>query len=278
MSQLPVAPPFASSFVPPGSFEAPAPAPSMPPPPPGVPVQQAAVDLGLSRVPPGGWGVVTRPQRPIAVRRRSGGKAGAFIGAAVAFVVVVSVIGSVKSSNNANRVTVSIPSFSIAPSSLGGIAAPGGHHPVRPPAPNPARRSARSLNLAGTVPGQRIRVTLTRVVSDARPTDAFMDSPGAGKRLLAAQFRITNTGSQVYVDSPTNGAFAYDSKGHKYRATFLFEALREGRIFDSAVSLQTGGSATGFIAFDVPTNATITKIEFSENSGFGQKGDWPVKA
>lgn len=249
----------------------------LPPPPPPVRLQRVVPQLGLAQPPAGTWGG-TRPGRPVAVRRPSGGRAAAFIGSAVAVIVALSVVGTFKSSSGGDSFAVSIPSpsFSIPSLSIGG-GATGRHQPSRPDAPHPNPRSSRSVSLTGNVEGESIRVTLIRLVNNAKPKDTFMDSPEPGKRLVGVQFRITNTGSVGYVDSPSNGAYVYDTKGRQYRAAFLFESLREGKIFDAAVSLDTGRSAVGFLAFQVPKHARINRVEFSENSGFGQKGEWTIK-
>jgi hypothetical protein len=120
-------------------------------------------------------------------------------------------------------------------------------------------------------------VTLTRWVDNAKPRNTFMDSPGPGKRLVAAQFRLTNIGSVIYVDSPSSGAYAIDSKGRKYRSTFLFDPLRQGAIFDAAVSLQPGGGAVGFVGFDVPKNARMTRVEFGGTAAYKVPAQWLIK-
>jgi hypothetical protein len=203
-------------------------------------------------------------------RRSSGGLIAAGIG--VALVAVFAAIGSM--SPHSSHTSVSIPSFavSVPPPSHGGSAATGRRQPgaVTP-------RLGQSLSLKGNVSGESIDVAFTRWVNNAHPKDTFMDTPPSGKRLVAAQFRITNTGSSEYVDSPSNGAFVFDSKGRKYRGAFLFDSLREGKVFDAAVNLSGGKSAVGFLAFEVPKNAAIRRVEFSENSGFGQSGEWTIR-
>ena len=118
-------------------------------------------------------------------------------------------------------------------------------------------------------------MTLTRWVDHATSKDSFF-GPGPGKRYVAAQFRITNTGTVQYVDSPSNGAFVFDAKGHKYRTTFAVSGIRQGAVFDAAVSLAAGESNRGFLVFEVPKSSKIRKIRFSQNSGFGSRAEWSI--
>lgn len=71
----------------------------------------------------------------------------------------------------------------LAPVLLG--AAPGG--------------SGETISLAGNEPGERLDVTLTRVVD---PADPAGQEPTGNERLVATRFRLENTGTAVYQDSP----------------------------------------------------------------------------
>jgi hypothetical protein len=119
-----------------------------------------------------------------------------------------------------------------------------------------------------------INVKLTRWVANATATDSF-SSPENGKRFVAAQFRITAVGGG-YSDSPSNGAYAIDSKGQQYDTAFV-EEIRQGICFGGSVKIREGSSALGFIVFEVPKNAKISKVQFSEDSGFGQTGEWIIQ-
>ncbi len=249
-----------------------------------APVQQPqVVNLGLSQSPITNWGGLPRPpvpaqRRPVPVRRPSGTKAGAFIGIVVALVVALAAIGS-RSSSGTHPFAIPSIDVSVPPLSGGGTAhRPAPHQPGQSGASAATPRSGRTLTLDGTIPGQRIRVTFTRWANDASSTDGFF-GPGPGKRYVAAQFRVTNTGTVQYVDAPANGARVYDNRGHAYRATFIVSKLRQGKVFDAAVSLRPGRSAVGYLVFEVPRRARIAKVQFSQNSGLGDKATWTfVKA
>lgn len=265
----------------------PAAIPAMPPPQ----VQPQVVNLGLSQQDVYGrqlgyaqqvlrnlGGVLTTPQGPVPtptrVRRPSSNKAGGAIVGAVVLLIALGAGGLFKSSSSGDTHT------SIAPISISAPPISIGSHPTKP---TPGRhgagqsgatqQSGRTLSLEGTISGERIRVTFTRWANHASSKDTFF-GPSPGKRYVAAQFRVTNTGSVQYVDSPANGARVIDSKGHSYRTTFLVSKLRQGRVFDAAVSLKTGQTAVGYLVFEVPKHARINRVQFSENSGYGQTATW----
>lgn len=232
------------------------------------------VNLGLSQGPTvSNWGGTPRPPAPVPVRRPSGGKGAGAVAAAVALLVVLGATG-VFTSSSSGAPDVSVPSahVSIPPLSIDGDTHGAAQHP-QPGAAHPTQRSGRTLSLNGTISGERIRVTFLRFVNNAHSTDTFF-GPSAGKRYFAAQFRVTNTGSVQYVDSPANGARVIDTRGKSYRTTFLVGSLRQGKVFDATISLQTGSSALGYLVFEVPKHAKIHEVQFAENSGFGQVATW----
>ncbi|HVT20879.1 MAG TPA: DUF4352 domain-containing protein [Mycobacteriales bacterium] len=267
-SMPPVTPGSASVPASAPSYQEPVPVAASPPTssPPPPPARTAILQ------PPAGWTGLPRQRLPVPMGRSSGSKVAAVFALAIASLVALATIGSHTSTRRAQVIAVPSIEVSVPPLSTGGDGAT---------APSPAHaapgratpRSGRTLSLNGTSPGERIRVSFTRWVNDATSKDALF-GPGNGKRYVAAQFRITNTGSVVYVDSPSNGARVIDSRGKAYRTTFLVGSLRQGKVFDAAVSLRTGRSAVGYLVFEVPKRARIARVQFSENSGFGQTGEW----
>lgn len=266
----------APTYRPPLAYTPPARVATLPPPP----QQPQVINLGLSQSPPlPNWGGIPRPRVPTPVRRPRANKAGGWVAGIVAVIIAMTAGGIFKSSSSGvpDASTPSI-SVSVPPLSIGGQPSPkhgtsghsgGSHNGATQP-----HQSGRTLDLNGGINGQRIRVSFLRLVNNATPKDTFMDAPGSGKRLVAAQFRVQNIGSFIYVASATSVAHVIDTKGHTYDAQFLFDSLREGKAFNGAISVDTGKSTVGFIAFEVPDNARIKKVEFSASSGGGQTGTW----
>jgi hypothetical protein len=131
-----------------------------------------------------------------------------------------------------------------------------------------------TLNLKGEDNGESVAVKFTKWLDPAYSTDQF-DSPDKGMRYVAAQFRITVTGTEGYSDSPTNGSEAIDSRGQQYDSGFA-DSIKGGALFGGSVKIAPGESALGFIVYEVPLHAKIVKVQFSEDSGFGQTGEWTV--
>src|SRR5690606_30374556 len=104
------------------------------------------------------------------------------------------------------------------------------------------------------------------------PEDEY-SSPEAGKRFVAVQFRLKNTGTAVYSDSPSNGARIIDTQGQHFDASYQNSAAGPG--FPGSVTVAPGDSALGFITFEIPTASKLAKVQFAMNSGFsGNKGQW----
>jgi hypothetical protein len=118
-------------------------------------------------------------------------------------------------------------------------------------------------------------VTVTRVISHGQPADEF-SSPDPGKRFYAVQFRLADTGTAAYSDSPSNGAAAVDAAGQSYQATISDVAGCQS--FPGTENIAAGDKGLGCVVFQVPTGAKITKIQFTLDSGFGPAtGQWDVR-
>src|ERR671930_332946 len=84
-------------------------------------------------------------------------------------------------------------------------------------ATGPAQAGAASavgstVELAGQQDGEKLAVTLVKIVDPAPGADEFM-KPDAGNRFVAAQFNIKNTGTVPYQDAPANRTRIVDSAG-----------------------------------------------------------------
>ncbi|MGC0337837.1 DUF4352 domain-containing protein [Streptomyces sp. SLBN-8D4] len=147
-----------------------------------------------------------------------------------------------------------------------------------PSTPPPTRAAPAAvgdtLNLTGLENGEALAVTVVKVVDPARPENDY-STPDTGKRFVAVQFRLKNTGAAAYSDSPSNGAKVIDTQGQQFEATYEDTAAGPG--FPGSVALAPGDTALGFITFEVPLNSTITKAQFTMSSGFsGNTGQWTL--
>ncbi|MFJ6518699.1 DUF4352 domain-containing protein [Streptomyces filamentosus] len=146
------------------------------------------------------------------------------------------------------------------------------------PSPTPSRASSATvgdtLDLTGIGDDEKLAVTVVRVVDPAGAEDQY-SSPDAGMRFVAVQFRLKNTGTAVYKDSPSNGAKVVDTQGQQFDATY--EDSNAGPGFPGGVTIAPGDTGLGFITFEVPTASKIAKVQFAMNSGIsGSTGQWNV--
>ncbi|WP_406048258.1 DUF4352 domain-containing protein [Streptomyces virginiae] len=144
----------------------------------------------------------------------------------------------------------------LAPVLLG--AAPGG--------------SGETISLAGNEPGERLDVTLTRVVD---PADPAGQEPTGNERLVATRFRLENTGTAVYQDSPAPAAHLLDTNGRRFTGDDV--PTTAGPYFPETVTLDPGGTAEGFITFRLPRDADPAAVQFALDAGLADDvGHWSL--
>jgi hypothetical protein len=131
-----------------------------------------------------------------------------------------------------------------------------------------------TITLKGMEDGEQLDVTVKKFLDPAKGADEF-NQPESGKKWVAAQFQLVNTGSKVYSDSPSNGAKVADVDGQRFDA--WFGEIAAGPAMTSDLNLPKGEKALGWIVFEVPKNSKIVTIQYGMNSGFAeQTGQWKV--
>lgn len=132
------------------------------------------------------------------------------------------------------------------------------------------------ITLTGNSSGEKMAVAVTKIISHAQPASDF-DAPPSGDRLYAVQFRLDDTGSAAYSDSPSNGAAVVDTAGQSYQSAIDNAAGCES--FPGTENIAAGDKGLGCIVFEVPAGAKITKVQFTLDSGLGpQTGQWAVRS
>jgi Domain of unknown function (DUF4352) len=120
---------------------------------------------------------------------------------------------------------------------------------------------------------EALAVTLVQVKDNPSAKDQF-SAPDAGDKFYAAQFRLQNTSTTAYSDSPDNGAVVVDSQGQQFQATF--DDTDAGASFPGSTTIPPGQSALGWITFQVPTATVVAAVQFELESGFGSSAQWTV--
>ncbi|RFU88493.1 DUF4352 domain-containing protein [Streptomyces triticagri] len=129
-----------------------------------------------------------------------------------------------------------------------------------------------TIALKGMEDGSKLDVTVTKVVDNAKAADEFTE-PQSGNRFYGVQFKLTNTGSKAYDDSPSNGVKVADAEGQQFDATIA--DITAGPSMAAGVKLSPGAKGLGWIVFEVPTGSKITTVQFAMDSGFSdQTGEW----
>ena len=215
-----------------------------------------------------GWGAPP-PQPP---RKSSVGKVIGF--GCLGLVTVIALIGVI------SAVAMSGGSSGDSITSKPASSAPKGGKPTSGKAGDTVKKSDQAakvgdtISLKGTGDGSKLDVTVVKVADPAKSSDEFM-TPEAGKRYVGVQFRLVNTGSAAYDDSPSNGAQVADSGGQRFESTFA--DITAGPSMASAVKLQPGGKALGWIVFEVPKGSKAVTVQFTMDSGFAeQTGQWKL--
>lgn len=141
------------------------------------------------------------------------------------------------------------------------------------PAGKASAKVGDSITLKGNNAGSKIAVTAIKVVDRVTATDGF-SVPDAGKRFVAVQFSIQNTGTTAYDDSPANGAKVVDAQGQQFEADITMSESSAGPGLQASTKLPPGGKALGYLVFQVPIASKVAKIQFGQDSGFGETGEW----
>ena len=185
-------------------------------------------------------------------------------GIALASLLVVAAAGCTSSSKATSAASSATPK----------AAAPSGQKSlIASASPTPAA-VGHTLSLTGINSGEKVDVTVVKVVDPASGTG--ISSPPPGKRLVAVQFRLHNTGSATYNDTPANGAKVVDTKGQGFDSA-IADTTSAGPNFPATTTISPGGKALGFVVFEVPTGSKIAMVQFALNSGISTDvGQWKV--
>ncbi|MGF1428357.1 DUF4352 domain-containing protein [Kitasatospora sp. LaBMicrA B282] len=141
--------------------------------------------------------------------------------------------------------------------------------------PSSTAKVGDTIGLKGMDKGASDDVTVVKVTDNVQSTDGYL-KPADGKRWIAVQFRLKNTGTAAYSDAPENGAKVVDDQGQSYGAEAVTDTTA-GQAFATPVNLAPGDSALGVVTFEVPATAKIVKAQFGLDSGFAdQTGQWTL--
>jgi hypothetical protein len=109
------------------------------------------------------------------------------------------------------------------------------------------------------------RVTVTPdPLTDPAPTGEF-DHPEDGNRVVAVRVTLRNTGTRPYWALPDGELLLWDSEGHAYDGDVTV-TTSIGPMFRGQV-VPPGGQATGWISYQLPRRALLTRVEYVLTQG-----------
>lgn len=97
-------------------------------------------------------------------------------------------------------------------------------------------------------------------LSDYTPSDSW-DKPDDGMKFVALELTYFNNSKQSGDVSPSNLTLR-DSDSHSYEITYKTEKTPQ---LESGTVVTTGGSAKGFVVYEIPQNANITSAVYSNS-------------
>jgi hypothetical protein len=160
---------------------------------------------------------------------------------------------------------------------------PGSTGPAAPasskPAPSPSSSLSGPVGTTYTVTdpsGNKISVTLTRVIDPAQGADQFT-TPDNGYRFVGAVFTIAGI-SGTFSDDANNDATLIGSNGQTYTADLDSIASYTNFNFGE-YTVSAGEISVGAVTFQVPLAVNVAKIEWSANDGLGgAPAEWLIPA
>jgi hypothetical protein len=121
-----------------------------------------------------------------------------------------------------------------------------------------------TIQVAGDT-GVKLRVTLIRVIPKA--SGGEFETPSAGMQFVAVEYRLRNVGTGTFSDSMDNDWAAVDAKGEQFDTTIV-SGTSQCAVLDQ-VKLAPGDFRLGCTFFEVRKGASVSEVQFTPESGFG---------
>jgi len=140
-----------------------------------------------------------------------------------------------------------------------------------PSAPPADADVGKRLVIAGILTGERIAVTLLDVRDPVRITSDTPFDPGEGNRYYAVRLRIENVGTVATNESPLTAVRLLVDGGAVEPE--ILSAPEPG--FPGNPTIDTGGTLTGWVTFEIAQPAVPQRLEYTPRAGFAKaSGSW----
>lgn len=108
-------------------------------------------------------------------------------------------------------------------------------------------------------------IKLTNVIKPATGDPDDDSTPDPGKNFVAVELTITNEGTSSYSDDANSDVSVIGSDNQTY--TFDVNDVTECTNFDEGdYTLSSGESASGCVVFQLPSNVTVSRVQFTDES------------
>jgi hypothetical protein len=131
-------------------------------------------------------------------------------------------------------------------------------------------RVGKTLTLVGANAGEKMAVTIVRIIDPAKPST--LNAPVSG-RLIAVEMRLANIGSVPYSDAPAPSIEVTGQNGQVFTGSGYPVVGCDN--LEGLVKVPVGRSVSGCLAWSEPQSVSASKVTFRLNSGIGpQEGTW----
>lgn len=136
-----------------------------------------------------------------------------------------------------------------------------------------------------------LALAVTAVVDEAsrvarlavRSADTGTGRPGArgtgapdGRKWVAVLAEVSNAGALPYPHDVAHSFTAVDRSGRRYGPLPAAADLTVGPVLSWPVPLTAGRSARGWLVFDLPAEAVLTRLEFGRTRTAAASADWAL--
>ncbi|MEU0940506.1 hypothetical protein [Embleya sp. NPDC005971] len=184
--------------------------------------------------------------------------------AALAVGGVLLALSGCSDSGDSDQPTAQQPPGAVAPPAATGPGAPApaaaSTTPAGPPAP-----VAIGQPVTITRGEDSIELTAVKIV-DPATGDGTNSALAPTQRLVAVQWRIGAPGTKTMSEYPGAESGVYDDQGQRYPAEY-FRKVTAGPRYPDGAAVAPGDHVVGYIAYVVPKDAKITKVQFAPGLG-----------
>ena len=127
-----------------------------------------------------------------------------------------------------------------------------------------------------TLDSSKVDVTATSVTDPAQSDNQYLMTD-SGNKYVAVNLTVLNNGTDTYSDNANNNVSVVGSDNQSYTSS-LASVSGCTNFTSGEIKLTQGSTVSGCVVFELPTAVTVSKIQYTNNSGFGDDtAEWQNK-